>query len=43
MHAVRSVRATMIFAFALSVVTLATAVVLVAWICFGPEKRGELE
>ena len=31
------------FAFALSAVTLGTAVVLVAWICFGPERRGELE
>lgn len=31
------------YAYALSVVTLATVLVLVAWVWFGPEKRGELE
>jgi SHS family lactate transporter-like MFS transporter len=31
------------YAYALSIVTLATALVLIAWIWFGPERREELE
>jgi SHS family lactate transporter-like MFS transporter len=31
------------YAYALAVVTAATAIMLIAWICFGPERRDELE